>query len=132
MLKKTLRQQAREVARLFKEGKFRNWLTAKNLLTRFAEGSSRSRTFARKRVDSQAKDWDRYRIKGEKKLEQAKSREKVAASKITTAMQNFRFRQQRIVDSVEVGDEAHKALSNNVPNFRIKRPIRRKRRATQT
>ena len=56
------RQQAREVARLYKDGKFRNWLTAKNLLTRLAEGSSRSRTFARKKVDSQAKDWDRYRI----------------------------------------------------------------------
>ena len=115
------RQQAREVAKLYKDGKFRNWLTAKNLLTRFAEGSNRSRTFARKKVDSKAKDWDRYRIKDEKRLQQVKSREKVAASKITTAMQNYRFRQQRIVDSIEVGEKAHKALSNNVINFRFKR-----------
>ena len=115
------RQQAKEVARLYKDGKFRNWLTAKNLLTRFAEGSNRSRIFARKAVDSKAKDWDRYRVKDERKLALAKNREKAAISRITTSFKNYKFRQQRIVDSVEVGEKPYKAIHNNVIKFRLKK-----------
>ena len=115
------RQQAQEVARLYKEGKFRNWLTAKNLLTRFAEGSNRSRIFARKKVDEKAKDWDRYRFKDDTKIALAKNREKAAISRITTSFKNVKFRQQRIVDSVEVGEKPYKAIRNNVIKFKLKK-----------
>lgn len=111
--------QAEEVARLYKEGKFRNWLTAKNLLTRFAEGTNRSRLFARKKVDGGAKDWDRYRVKDPRKIELAKNREKVAVSKITTKFKQFKFRQQRIVDNVEVGEKPDRALHHNIVRFKL-------------
>ena len=49
--KEDSKTQAKEVARLYKDGKYRNWLTAKNLLTRFSSDSKKSRTWARKKVD---------------------------------------------------------------------------------
>ena len=116
------RQQAQEVARLYREGKFRNWITAKNLLTRFAGESKKSRTWARKAVEQNKDDWEKHRIKDKTKIEKVKNREKVAAvSKIATKFKQYRFKQQRIVESVEVGDTAYKAISNNVINFKLNR-----------
>ena len=102
--------QAKVVADMYRDGKFRNWLTARNLLKRFAGDSRRSRLFARKQVDAKKEDWGRYRVKNDRLIEQAKKREKVAMSKIGTLVKRAQFRQQRIVDRVEVGEKPSKAL----------------------
>ena len=106
---------------MYRDGKFRNWLTARNLLNRFAGDSRRSRLFARKQVDAKKEDWGRYRVKNEKLLERAKHREKVAISKIGTLVKRAQFRQQRIVDRVEVGEKPYKALRNNIIHFKLKK-----------
>ena len=63
------RAQAKEVARCFKDGEFRNWLTAKKLLSRMAESSRTVRANTRKTVDENKKDWERYRLKDRNRIE---------------------------------------------------------------
>ena len=111
--------QAKVVADMYRDGKFRNWLTARNLLKRFAGDSRRSRLFARKQVDAKKEDWGRYRVKNDRLIEQAKKREKVAMSKIGTLVKRAQFRQQRIVDRVDVGEKPFKALHNNIIHFKL-------------
>ena len=65
--------QAKEVARLFKDGKFRNWLTAKKLLSRMAESSRTIRANTRNKIDENKKDWERNRIKDRNRIEKEKN-----------------------------------------------------------
>ena len=78
-----------------------------------------SRTWARKKIDGNKGDWERYRIKSPRKIAQAKDREKVAISKIATKFKQVKFRQQRIVDSVEVGEKPERALRHNLIRFKL-------------
>ena len=52
-------------------------------MTRFAGGSKKSRTFARKKVDENKAGWEGKRMKDKTKRKHAKNREKTAFSKIT-------------------------------------------------
>ena len=83
--------QAKVVADMYRDGKFRNWLTARDLLKRFAGDSRRSRLFARKQVDAKKEDWGRYRVKNERLIDQAKKREKVAINKIGPLVKRAQF-----------------------------------------
>ena len=62
-------------------------------------------------------DWERYRIKDKTKIAREKDRENTAISKITTKFRNYKFRQQKIVDSVEVGEKPYKAIHYNIIQF---------------
>ena len=87
--------QAKKVARLYKDGKFRNWLTDKNLLSRMIVSSKTISANTRKKVDENKQDWERYRTKNEERIEKEKDRERVAISKITTKFKNYKFSSRR-------------------------------------
>ena len=71
-------------------------------------GSSRTiRANTRKKVDENKQDWERYRTKNKDRIAKEKDRERVAISKITTKFKNYKFRQQKIVDTVEVGEKPY-------------------------